>query len=423
MTARPLTLSPSYLATVRGTHELHRLIAEGKEDGPEAEAIRDASDGPWEALSETERARARWVAEDLYSLYEEPPARQEMTSDAQARLNEVYEARERGEWDLSLQLLRTWRAYFDPFLVSYLRGTIWLDAGDPATAALFFQHAHKLNPGDPIHLAMFLYALSIADPPAALTEAENVLRDYRKFSPVVYVRAADIKFMSARLLSEAERNQIFLSIEPVLKEAIHIAETESQKVDGSTVVMALGLLGVGYEFLGRWQDAVDQYSTALHIDPENDGLLVARGILLYGAHDQAIADLERAVELSSPLIWPYAFLAHHALKTQRYRQCMKLCEKALDKKGSAAVMSEIREWEAIAQATLEFSPRSVEHAFEQAMRTDAANDRAKRNLKKVKGAPRKPPPSYWEVRSEAALRTSGIVERRYAMADVSNAPA
>src|SRR5260370_42459479 len=108
MAARPLTLSPSYLATVRGTHALHRLIAEGKDDSPEAEAIRDASDGPWEALSETERDRARWVAEDLYSLYEEPPARQVMAPEAQAGLNEAYEARERGEWDRALELLRTW---------------------------------------------------------------------------------------------------------------------------------------------------------------------------------------------------------------------------------------------------------------------------------------------------------------------------
>ena len=61
MTAQPLTLSPNYLATVRGTHELHRLIADGKEDSPEAEAIRDASDDPWEALSETERDRARCI--------------------------------------------------------------------------------------------------------------------------------------------------------------------------------------------------------------------------------------------------------------------------------------------------------------------------------------------------------------------------
>jgi predicted Zn-dependent protease len=162
MAARPLTLSPSYLATVRGTLELHRLIAEGKEDSPEAEAIRDASDGLWEALSETERDRARWVAEDLYSLYEEPPAKQEMTREAQAGLNEAYVARERGEWDRALGLLRTWRAYIDPILLSYLRGTIWLEAGDPATAALFFQHAHKLNPESDSYRAMYLQALNLS---------------------------------------------------------------------------------------------------------------------------------------------------------------------------------------------------------------------------------------------------------------------
>lgn len=415
MTARPLMLSPAYLATVRGTHELHRLIAEGKEDSSEAEAIRDASDGLWETLSETERARAQLVAEDLYSLYEEPPATQEMTREAQVGLNEAYEARERGEWDRSLELLRTWRAFIDPFLVSYLRGTIWLEAGDPSTATLFFQHAHNLNPDNPSHLAMFLHALSLADPPAALAEAEKILRDYRSFSPVVYVLAADIQLMSARLLSDVEGNQTFRAIEPILKEALHTANAEPKKIAPTTVVTALGLLGFGYEFLARWQDAVDHYSMALQIDPDNDGLFVARGVLLYGAHDQAIADLESAVRLESPLIWPYAFLAHHALMTHRYRECVKLCEEALQKEGSAAVKSEILEWEAIAEAALDSSPGNIEQFFEQAARIDPANDRAKRNLKRVKTAPRRTPPSYWEVRGEAAIRRSGIAERRFAV--------
>lgn len=139
--ARPLTSSPSFLAIVRGAHALQRLIAEGKDDSPEAEAIRDASDGPWEALSETERDRARWVAEDLYSIYEEPPASQQMTRAAQSGLNAAYEAKQKGEWDKALAFLRAWRAFVDPALVSYLRGSIWYDAGDRATAALFFQHA------------------------------------------------------------------------------------------------------------------------------------------------------------------------------------------------------------------------------------------------------------------------------------------
>jgi tetratricopeptide (TPR) repeat protein len=418
MEARPLTLSPSYLATVRGTRALHRLIAEGKDDSPEADAIRDASDGPWEALSETERDRARWVAEDLYSIYEEPPALQQMTREAQSGLNAAYEAKQKGEWDKALALLREWRAYVDAALVSYLRGSIWYDAGDRVTAALFFQHAYKLDPNNLSNAAMFLSSLSNADPDAALVEAEKILHDHRKVSPVMYVRAAEIKLMSARLLSDAEGNRIFAQLEPVLKDAMYVAEHEPKKIDGTTVVMALGLLAFGYEFQGRWQDAVDHYTTALQFDPDNDGLLVARGMIFYGSHNQAIKDLERAVQLDSPLIWPYAMLAHHALNTHRYKECIRLCEQALMKKGSAAVKSEIQEWEAIAQAALEYSPGSIEQAFEEATRTDAANDRAKRNLKKVKGAPRKPPAGYFEVRTEAALRNSGIAERRYAMAGV-----
>ena len=418
MAARPLTLSPSYLATVRGAHALHQLIAEGKEDSPEADAIRDASDAPWEALSETERDRARWVAEDLYSLYEEPPAMQQMTRVAQSGLSAASEAQHKGKWDKALALLREWRAYIDPALLSYLRGSVWYEAGDKATAALFFQHACKLDPDNSNYAAMFLIALSKADPDAALVEAEQILYDHRKVSPVIYVRAAEIKLMSAKLLSDSEGSRIFAQLEPVLKDAIDFAERDPKKIDEMTIGTAHSLLAFGYEFQGRWQDAVHHYTTALQLDPDNDGLLVARGCILYGSDHRAINDLERAVQLNSPLIWPYAMLAHHSLNTHQYKECIKLCEQALTKEGSAAAKSEIQEWEAIAQAALEYSPGSIEQAFEQATRTDAANDRAKRNLKKVKSAPRKPPAGYFEVRTEAALRMSGIAERQYKMAGV-----
>jgi hypothetical protein len=144
MAPKPLTMNPSYLAMVRGSRELHQLLAAGKEDSPEADAIRDATDGPWEALSEAERNRVRNLSEDLYSLVEPPPPAQPMNSQAQAKLNEAFEAKQRGEWDRALDLLRHWRAHIDPALVSYLRGSIWLDAGDPATAALFFERLQQL---------------------------------------------------------------------------------------------------------------------------------------------------------------------------------------------------------------------------------------------------------------------------------------
>src|SRR5438034_6784149 len=94
MVAKPLTMNPNYLAMLRGTRELHQLLAAGKDDSPEAEAIRDATDGPWEALSEVERNRVRNLSEDLYSLVEPPPAVQPMNPQAQAKLNEAFEARQ-----------------------------------------------------------------------------------------------------------------------------------------------------------------------------------------------------------------------------------------------------------------------------------------------------------------------------------------
>ena len=47
MPPQPFVMNPNYLAMVRGVRELHLLMAEGKDDSPEADAIRDATDAPW----------------------------------------------------------------------------------------------------------------------------------------------------------------------------------------------------------------------------------------------------------------------------------------------------------------------------------------------------------------------------------------
>jgi hypothetical protein len=183
MSPRPLKLTPEYVAVVRGVHELHRLSIAGNDDSPEADAIRDATDQPWNALPEVERNRVRYLSEDLYSLVEQPPVAQSMNAEAREKLSEAFEARHRGEWDKALDLVRQWRACIDPALVSYLRGSIWLEAGDPATASLFFEHAATLQPDNVKYQEMFLYTLTIADPDAARKRVEAILRNNEAFLP------------------------------------------------------------------------------------------------------------------------------------------------------------------------------------------------------------------------------------------------
>jgi tetratricopeptide (TPR) repeat protein len=412
--SEPLTMNPSYLAMVRGTRELHQLIRAGKDDSPEADAIRDATDGPWQALSEIERNRVRQLSEDLYSLVEPHPSIQPMTPQAQAKLLEAFEARQRGDWDKALDLLRRWREHIDPALVSYLRGSIWLEAGDPETAALFYGHAYELEPTNGNYQAMALYSLNIADPPAALKEAENILTDYEHSSPVGVARAADIVLMSARLKSETEANHLFAQIEPILKNTlVRMRGADPSNIDRSTSVTLLSLLGFGYEFLGKAQAAWELYSEALQLDPRNDALYVARGMLLYGTSTRAIADFESAIQCGTRLVWPYVMLAHHHLTSGRYEECRKLCERVLGIGGSAAMVSEVFEWMAIAQAQLGFPADIVRTSFDKAIQRDPSNERAKRNLAAFETA-RTPIP--WETRTVTAVRTSGLAERRYAVA-------
>ncbi len=415
MAIKPLTMNPNYLAMVRGTRELHRLLAAGKDDSPEADALRDVTDGPWEALSELERNRVRSLSEDLYSLVEPPLPVLPMDPQAQVKLNEAFEAKQRGEWDKALDLLRRSRAHVDPALVSYLRGAIWMDAGDADTAVLFFEHASRLKPENGSYLAIFLYALEKVDPNAALTRAREILQDPDKMSPITVVRAANIVFDASRSLSNANATPEWRELISVIERALARSEVAPEEsLDSSHYGIGILLLSFCHELLGNTKAAVDALTRGLHVDPDNAAFLGTRGILLYGASPQAITDLELAVRNGSTEIWPYYFLAQHYLLTGRFEECRRLCELALGMNGSPAVMSEVSEWMAIAQAELGFPTEMVRVSFENAIRFDPANQRAKRNLTAFEAASKPITRKIWESRSASAVRTSGLAERRFA---------
>ena len=320
MHRQPLTFSPSYLAFVRGIRELHLLALQGRDDSPEAEAVRDATDGPWEALSETERERARGLSEDLYSISEPVGEVHESNPQAQTKLFEAWEARDRGEWDRALELVRRWGKHLPPASGSSLRGLIWLHAGDPETAALFFGHAASLEPQNGHHLASYLHALDVVDPMEARRRSEVILQDAEVYPPFAVTRACDIMLKALRQSNETEAASWSRRLISVLEWNISRIEAgDEEGLDSSIYGLTFGLLGISYERLGHNQKAIDNYSRGLQVDPNNDGMLVARGILLYGSSPQAITDFETAVTKGTQVILPYYFLAHHYLINGRSR--------------------------------------------------------------------------------------------------------
>ena len=123
---QPYPSSPSYQTVVSALLRMHTLTLDGKDESEEAESVRESMGDHWESLSDVEQERVMGLSEDLYEISDRPDrAPEPMNPQAQGKLNEAYESRERGERDRALGLFRRWGKYVPAPLISYLRGTVW----------------------------------------------------------------------------------------------------------------------------------------------------------------------------------------------------------------------------------------------------------------------------------------------------------
>ncbi|MGA2035512.1 MAG: hypothetical protein ABSG68_24960 [Thermoguttaceae bacterium] len=404
---QPFPSSPSYQAVVRALLRMHSLTLEGQDESEEAESLRESMNEPWEGLSDVERERVTGLSKDLYEMSDNPTrAPEPMNPQAQGKLNEAYEARERGAWDRALVLLRRWGRYLPAALISYLQGTIWRAAGDPVAAAVFFEHASQLEPDNENFQAVLLDALRTADPTLAAARAEVVLHNSEARKPVVVVCAAQIIFGTVRGMSDAEATPTYRRLIPIMERALARLEGEVDMHLPAPKGMALVLLATCCREIGDTQRAYSYYSRAIQLDPTNDALLTARGMLMYGTDPNSTADFDRAIRLGAQLVWPYYYLAHHYLANNRFEDCRLICDRALQIPASRRVQSELCEFLAISLAGLGYPEPVIRRAFENSVRVDPSNDRARRNLQRFETAvaSRAPQPKNWESRSESSLR-------------------
>lgn len=117
--------------------ELHELIAQGRTDSEEADALRDEMEGPWAALSPEEQRLVRGLSHDLYSLSgAEPVLRLESQQQQQAFI-EFERALASSDWRTALSLLRQCHPGLKPEVVASVRARCWQRLGYEQPAAWF----------------------------------------------------------------------------------------------------------------------------------------------------------------------------------------------------------------------------------------------------------------------------------------------
>ncbi len=395
---------------------MHQLSLAGKEESEEADLERESAYDYWYDLSKLEKDRLMGLSKDLYEISDGPAQPPEpMNPLAQGKLVGAYEARERGDWDKALELLRQWGNHIPPALVCYLRGMIWRSAGEPVAASVFLEYASHLDPENENLQAVLLHTLKVADPVAAKTRAEAVLQASEAKSPTVVIYAADIIFGQTSKLSDIDSLPVYKRLIPILERTLTRMEGR-EEIDGPAVAGAeivLTLLATTYKNIGDTQKAYGYYSRAIQLDPMNDALLIARGILMYGADRNATFDFEQAIRLDSPLIWPYFYLAHHYLGNNRFEECRVMCEQALHKQATPRVQSELYDFLGISLTGLGYPEQVIRRAFENAIRLGPSNERARRNMKWFEATLTTPTAQKgWERSSDSSMRKIGQQEAR-----------
>ncbi len=144
MVRRPFSTSPAYAQSIRGLLRLHALSLLGQDETQEAEEIRDRLGPVWNDLTEAEKKRLAGLSEDLRSLREPPAEVLARIAEVQSSLDEAEKAQRSGDWDAALELLRSCQRYVEPFILSFLRRSVWEEAGDHETGAVLDQSFHEL---------------------------------------------------------------------------------------------------------------------------------------------------------------------------------------------------------------------------------------------------------------------------------------
>jgi hypothetical protein len=171
MLAAQYFLNPHFMEFVRLLYDLHVAIKEGRDETVEGEALRDRMDEPGSRLTREEVAAIHGISADFYSLTDEPnPGGSPITAEVLADLESALHARKTKDFQEALVLLRKHAECIPPASLAYLRGTVWMEAGEHCIAAAFLQRARKLDPDHALH------ALWMATPSTAFDEAQAIIQ-------------------------------------------------------------------------------------------------------------------------------------------------------------------------------------------------------------------------------------------------------
>ena len=138
------------IESARLLRSLHALFVDGKDEGVDANAIREDMEQPWYAMTMAEQDRIDGLSIDLYAIAEGGPPRVDMNPielrEWQDKAKSAFHRYSQGHFDETLTFLRQPAPTFLPAAaVPFLQSRCWERLGDDETSLVFAREAEKCN--------------------------------------------------------------------------------------------------------------------------------------------------------------------------------------------------------------------------------------------------------------------------------------
>lgn len=382
----------------------HVLILEGEEAQP-LDQLEDQMSELWENLDDISRQRLNGMASDLNWIRRKgqpaPKARPaEMVATEERK--ELLATRMQEDWPKFLHFLRICAPSIPTVNLAYLRAGAYDASGLPKYAAVFYEFAAECDPANAAIGVIALRTLDRVNHAAALTRAAQIVASPLSVPPVVVALSIVMLLRRDEVEGVAVDRQGY---EEILQEAIERLGLEPPSDVGQA--MTFQLAASAFEILGDSASALRCYEAGLKLSPDNELLLVGKGMALYGIQtNKAVAAFQRVVSNEgSSLVWPYFFLAHHSLLQQNYAESLRMGKLARERATSNVVRAELLGWQAICLSESGYPADVVRPLFERALLLDPANERLQRNLTAFTESLSTDEQLLWDMASEDSLRS------------------
>ncbi len=396
----------------------HLLLIAGKDQEPEFDLVENRMTDLWEALNGRQRQSLKGMGSDLNWIRRRslPPKGRKPEETTTAERRALLQTQEEKDWHGFLHALRLCAPTLAPSNLAYLRGTAY-DAIDlPDFASSFYELAADLEPANASMGVIAMRAIERVDPSKALRRAKQIVANSDRFPPAAVAFATVLTLRSEETEGRPIEKQYFAEI---LQDAIRRLQLEPPSDAGRAT--AYQLSATGFEILDDLPAALQCYEEGLKHLPDDEVLLIGKGLLLYGTQTaRATEAFGRALRnQGSSLVWPYFFLAHHAMLLKNHDEALKLIKRALTRATSKPVRAELFEWQAICFSEQGLPTEMVRSQFERAISLDASNERIRKNSEAFEEALILGQETNWEIESEGTLR----VERSSSLRELQLASA